>query len=209
MRDESDQPGDDEEDAVAAVHHVEPVWAIVANVAEERGYGPGGAETRRGLRKLRPNAKVYVIGGFDGLDFATVVGRARGDNRYLTIHVPTRHLRKFRVQLVYSPHVIRQIRYAEQRVWFDYHDKDRGFQGGTEACRQNLERIVDALWWRLDVIRAHLVGGPHDGTVRMLPSDQVAPTLSVDDPDGGAVTYELADFDGIRARYRLRVSSAG
>jgi hypothetical protein len=45
---------------------VQPQWAIVANVVDERPSGPGGEETRRGLKIFRPGAKVYVVDGFGG-----------------------------------------------------------------------------------------------------------------------------------------------
>jgi hypothetical protein len=37
-----------------------PIWAPVANIVEERSYGPGGAEARRGTKHFQPGAKVYV-----------------------------------------------------------------------------------------------------------------------------------------------------
>ncbi|MGC9666090.1 hypothetical protein ACNTMW_05970 [Planosporangium sp. 12N6] len=39
-----------------AAAEVRPVWCIVANVVDERSYGPGGAERRRGLKLFWPGA---------------------------------------------------------------------------------------------------------------------------------------------------------
>ncbi|NJC74164.1 hypothetical protein HC031_31285 [Planosporangium thailandense] len=90
---------------------VRPVWSIVANVVDERPYGPGGAERRRGLKLFRPGAKVYVVDGFDGMGYetVTVVGQVRKSSRFSTVHVPAKHLTNWRVRLVYSPAALRQI----------------------------------------------------------------------------------------------------
>ena len=87
------------------------VWCIVANVAEERPYGPGGAETRRGLKIFSAGAKLYVPDGFGGMGWETVdvVGRGRGAARYVAAKVQTRQLTNWRVRAVYSPAALRQI----------------------------------------------------------------------------------------------------
>jgi len=41
-------------------------------VVEERPYGPGGIETRRGVKIFPPGAKVHVVGGFGGMGYETV-----------------------------------------------------------------------------------------------------------------------------------------
>lgn len=139
-----------------------------------------------------------------------MVGHARGDNRYLTVHVPARHLRQFRVRLAYSPHVIRQVWYADHHTWSSYCDRhphapeggpDRVFRGDTEECRRTLERTVDMLWAHLGKVRAHFEGGPHDGTAWVLAEGEVTATLSVPGPDATAVVYRLAAYDGTRAQY--------
>lgn len=87
------------------------VWCIVANVAEERPYGPGGAETRRGLKIFSAGAKLYVPDGFGGMGWESVevVGRGRGSARYVAAKVQTHQLTNWRVKAVHSPAALRQI----------------------------------------------------------------------------------------------------
>jgi hypothetical protein len=87
------------------------VWCIVANVVEERPYGPGGAETRRGLKIFPAGAKLYVPDGFGGMGWETVevVGRGRGSSRYVAARVQTSQLTNWRVKAVHSPGALRQI----------------------------------------------------------------------------------------------------
>jgi hypothetical protein len=57
---------------------VGPIWRPVANIVQERPYGPGGAETRRGTKHFQPGAKVYVtdrLGHFKGLSFQVIARR--------------------------------------------------------------------------------------------------------------------------------------
>lgn len=88
-----------------------PVWCVAANVVHERAYGPGGAGKRRGTRQFAPGAKVHVFSYFWGVagDTVTVVGRQRKTKRYITLSMRADHLANWRAELVYSPHVIRQI----------------------------------------------------------------------------------------------------
>ncbi|MER7245832.1 hypothetical protein [Kribbella sp. NPDC000426] len=87
------------------------VWCIVANVVEERPYGPGGAQTRRGLKIFPAGAKLYVPDGFGGMGWETVevVGRGRGSARFVAARVQTRQLTNWRVKAVYSPAALQQI----------------------------------------------------------------------------------------------------
>src|SRR4051794_4240365 len=87
------------------------VWCIVANVVDERPYGPGGAETRRGMKIFRAGAKLYVAEGFggDGWEVVTVVGQPRSSPRFVAANVRTEHLTNWRVHAVYSPAAQRQI----------------------------------------------------------------------------------------------------
>jgi hypothetical protein len=96
-----------------------PVWSMVANVIDERPFGPGGEERRQGLKIFAPGAKVYVVGGFAGMayDVVTVVGRGRKASRFVTAHVRTEHLVNWRVELVYSPAVLRRIAEGDHHRW--------------------------------------------------------------------------------------------
>ncbi|WP_257388913.1 hypothetical protein [Tahibacter caeni] len=104
-----------------------PVWCVAANIVHERAYGPGGAEKRRGTRQFAPGAKVYVFSYFWGMggDMVTVVGRQRKTKRYITLSMRADHLANWRAELVYSPHVIRQI--------LDYGEFAKLPRGGTQS----------------------------------------------------------------------------
>lgn len=129
---------------------VQPQWAIVANVVDERPFGPGGEETKRGLKIFRPNAKVYVIDGFGGMGWetVTVVGQPRKSPRWVTAHVQARNLHNFRVKLVYTPAALRRI---TQLRWPTPDDPNRRFGGfwlglvddcGNAAYRDSLQEVI-------------------------------------------------------------------
>lgn len=88
-----------------------PVWALTANVVEQRPYGLDGQQTRRGVKLFAGGAKVYVAGGFAGTGYktVTVIGRTRHARGYTVVHLPREHLTRWRVELVYSPAAARRI----------------------------------------------------------------------------------------------------
>jgi hypothetical protein len=90
---------------------VAPIWAVSANIVEERPYGPAGHETRRGTGKFNANQKVYLCDVFwgPGGETSTVIGRYRGKYKFITLSMQTRFLTHFRAELVYSPTIIRLI----------------------------------------------------------------------------------------------------
>lgn len=89
----------------------EAVWCIVANVVNERPYGEGGTETRRGTKQFVPGAKVYIVNFFWGVggETLTVVGRQRKSHRFITLSMRSKWLVNWRVELVYSPFVIKEV----------------------------------------------------------------------------------------------------
>lgn len=65
---------------------VESYWTAVANIIDERSYGPGGVETRRGTKHFRPRAKVYVIDWFPGTcDAIVAVGQHRKSRQFIKL----------------------------------------------------------------------------------------------------------------------------
>jgi len=105
-----------------------PVWCLVANVVAERRAGPGGVNVRRGTKHFAPGAKVYCLPPLwdsyhkvRSVDKIVVVGRHRRSHRYMTIVTRTEWLTNWRIQLVYSPHVIREmVRFVQDRwSWLD------------------------------------------------------------------------------------------
>ena len=89
-----------------------PVWCVAANVVFERPCGSGGAVKKQGTKHFTPGSKVHVFHFFWGMggERVTVVGRHRKSKRYITLVMSSKHLANWRAELVYSPHVIRQVR---------------------------------------------------------------------------------------------------
>ena len=111
---------------------VGPVWCPVANMRAERPYGPGGRETKRGSKHFAPGAKLYcfpVMWG-DGYDQIQVVGRHRASHRYVKMIVSSSWLINWRVQLVYSPHVIREL-------WPHW--------SGATPAKESAQQVVEAM----------------------------------------------------------------
>lgn len=108
----------------------ENVWCPIANIVEERPYGPGDEMHLSGTKRFAPKAKVYVLEVFRYGDRAEVVGRHRGSHRFIKSIVQTRVLTSCRAKLVYSPQVIRWL--------IDRWD-------GSETSRKNAEAIADRL----------------------------------------------------------------
>ncbi len=102
--------------AVDTLAVVGPVWCPVASMRTERPYGPGGQETRRGSKHFKPGAKLYLSHVLSWLERGAkrdvqvyVVGRHRGSHRYVTMAVSASWLTHWRVEMVYSPHVIGEL----------------------------------------------------------------------------------------------------
>ncbi len=86
-----------------------PSWCAVANVVEDRPYGPGGTDIRHGTKHLAPGAKVFFAMAYWGMgaEKVTVIGRHRKANRFITLDLQSRYLENWRTKLAYSPHVTR------------------------------------------------------------------------------------------------------
>jgi len=89
----------------------QPVWCIVANIINVRPFGPEGKEQRHGTKHFAPKAKMYVIDFFWGMagETITVIGRHRRSQRFITINIRSKWLVNWRVELVYSPYIIRAL----------------------------------------------------------------------------------------------------
>lgn len=121
---------------------VAPVWCVVANVALATRVGPGGAVVRQGTRHFSPGTKVYCFPPLwgDAYDLIRVVGRHRGTDRLVTMVVKSRHLREWRVKLVYSPGVIARLGDTWGDTW-----------NGTDDAKSRAEELVK--WLRDGAIR--------------------------------------------------------
>jgi len=88
----------------------EPIWLIAANVVEERNYGEGGVEKRRGTKHFRGGAKVFIVGAHWGMcKSLIVIGHHRASGRYVQMTIPKRYLVNLRMKLCYSPKVIELV----------------------------------------------------------------------------------------------------
>jgi len=102
----------------------ESVWSVAGNIVEERPYGPGGSETRRGTRLFRPGAKIYlatlrnawVYGDLNTSppeEAIQVVGQHRKSRSWLVSWVRFRDTANWRVQVIHTPAVVSRL-YAEE-----------------------------------------------------------------------------------------------
>ena len=83
------------------------LWCIVANVKKEVPYGPGGAETKSGLKKFKAGAKVNIIGSYPGMcNDIIVVGQHRQSGKYIRCVIRAKNVENLRVKLIYSKSVI-------------------------------------------------------------------------------------------------------
>jgi len=115
---------------------VGPVWCPVANMVRERPYGPGGRELRRGSKHFAPGAKLYCFPALwgDGYEQIQVIGRHRATHRYVKMIINEKWLTNWRVQLAYSPHVIRELWPA----W-----------DGTERSHEKAQNLADSMNFRV------------------------------------------------------------
>jgi hypothetical protein len=125
------------------------IWCVVANVVDERPYGPGGIEVRRGTRLFASGTKVSCFPPLwgDGYERVKVVGRHRRTHRYITTTVRSAWLMNWRVKLVYSPHVIRemlrgvQAYYGDARTFEEIRTRRQTWDG-TPASRERADVLV-------------------------------------------------------------------
>jgi len=150
-------------------HTPTPVWCAVANVVAERPYGIDGAERRRGTKHFAPGAKVYCLKPlWDWYPYRKqqghlmVIGRARHTHRYIAIVIRAVWLTNWRVQLVYSPHVIREMVRINYEMGADlgYTYEDVLAKGwvwdGTPESKQLAEHIVQTMRERLLYLRGEM-----------------------------------------------------
>lgn len=115
---------------------VGPVWCPVANMTAQRPYGPGGAEIKHGSKHFAAGAKLYYRSGFWGnaAEQVEVAGHHRASHRYVTMVVSSAWLENWRVELVYSPHVISEL-------WPRW--------SGSARSKQDAQDVVDIMRGRV------------------------------------------------------------
>jgi hypothetical protein len=118
-------------------------WCLTGNIIEERPFGEGGKETKRGTKHFAPGARVYclpaVFMGFGGEPFLAV-GRHRKSGRFISLLIRREWVTNLRAKLVYHPEVLRRIDEAIAA-------NERGM-GRPWKTREDVERWIE-VWQRL------------------------------------------------------------
>ncbi len=89
-----------------------PLWCQVANMVQERPFGPGGREARRGgTSDIAPGAKVYCHPPKqgDGYERVQVTVHHRVSHRLITTFTKAAWLEHWMVELVYNPRLIAKL----------------------------------------------------------------------------------------------------
>ncbi|HEX8982400.1 MAG TPA: hypothetical protein VF792_06520 [Ktedonobacterales bacterium] len=92
-----------------------PVWCPVATMSALRSVDSATDELRRGTKHFAPGAKLYlrhIMGWRNSRDDEPdieVVGRHRGTHRYVRMSMRAAWAENWRIDLVYSPTVIRLL----------------------------------------------------------------------------------------------------
>jgi uncharacterized protein (TIGR02996 family) len=130
-----------------------PVWCISGNIVESRPFGPGGAETRRGTRLFRGNAKIYLAdtqwaytlfndppGEWDRV---RVISRHRKSLKWIGCIIRTALTTNWHLELVYQPGPLVRLKEAG---WLGFGLKRGDFvcpedKSSPEALQLLLERL--------------------------------------------------------------------
>lgn len=99
-----------------AIVEGEFLWCIVGNIVGEHFYGEHN-EIKSGTKHFRPGAKVYCIPEFGGMahESIRVIGKPRGSRVMINILIPTKRIKNFRLQKVYSNSLFDKI--SEQSIY--------------------------------------------------------------------------------------------
>ena len=94
-------------------------WCLVGNIIEERPYGHGGEEIKKGTKHFAPNTKVYCLPAQwgDGYEQIIVIGQHRGAKKIKTMIISSDWVENWRAKVVYSPEIIRRIEKVTGEPW--------------------------------------------------------------------------------------------
>jgi hypothetical protein len=151
-------------DPPATGDRIDRVLVLAGNIKEERPYGPGGEETRRGTRQLRAGAKVYlsqlkgswaVLHSNDSLESIRVVGQHRLSRCWIECWVRVTDVHQRRLQVLCQPGALRRLREAD---WPGFWLRDEEYRlpeerDGPEAINGFLDAVghrYESEWWRRD-----------------------------------------------------------
>lgn len=172
----------------------EPKKTLVANVRVRRFHGEAG-EVRSGTKHFTGGAKVTYVGAHWGMgaEEVMVIGQHRGSKKLITLTMPRRHLHNWRIQLVYSPQVLRLLEHLEVRTDGDWDDMAGRF---NHACQ-----IVAFVRPEADIraVSERLVAAGHDGPQAIVDRDVVTGAVAYcngpDHPIGIATVDRLGQLE--------------
>lgn len=118
-------------------------WCLVGNIVREREYGENH-EIRIGTKHFSPETKIYCAPGHwgDGYENIAVIGKQRGNPKYIEIIMPRRFIENFRCQKVFRPAVLRLMNKSHWGFWSNS-DSDK------KAITEMAEGLNDpeSGWW--------------------------------------------------------------
>ncbi|MFQ5568082.1 MAG: hypothetical protein ACE5G0_00320 [Rhodothermales bacterium] len=93
----------------------ESMWCLIGNVVDERPFGPGGKEKKKGTRHFSPGTKLYCHPPKwgDGYEQIYVTGRHRGSRQLVTMIIRADWVTNWRAKVVYSSAVLREF----EKLW--------------------------------------------------------------------------------------------
>ena len=99
------------------------IWCLVGNVVDKHSYGEN-KEIKIGIKQFSPKTKVYCFPPLwsDGFERIKVIGRPRKTSRFITVIIESKYVTNWRIQAVYSPHIIRTM--IENNGW-TFKDNDK------------------------------------------------------------------------------------
>lgn len=115
---------------------VEPEWALVANVVNERLFGPNG-DVRSGTKHFVPGAKVYYHYGYWGMggEQIMVTGHHRGSKKLVSVVMARRHLHNWRAKLVYKPAILKRL---------DLHWNEIAKRSGRDSAEVTAKELAES-----------------------------------------------------------------
>lgn len=115
---------------------VEPAWALVANVVNERLFGPDG-DLRSGTKHFVAGAKVYYHRGYWGMggEQVLVTGHHRGSKRLVSVVMARRHLHNWRAKLEYKPAILKRM---------DFHPNEIATRSGSDSAKVVARELAES-----------------------------------------------------------------
>ena len=105
------------------------VWCVSANVKKQIPYGPGGEDTKSGLKRFKAGAKVQIIDAYRGMgESVVVIGPHRHGGKNISCVVRANTIENLRVSKVYSKSILALLEVAA-----DHNNGGAGFKTRNAA----------------------------------------------------------------------------